>query len=307
MSDILSWNNLLLLGVPVSLVVILYKLFSRKTVRLKEKVVLITGASSGIGEACAHVFHEAGCKLILCSRKREELERVKQELKTKRPYQPEPTVLPLDLENLASLPEKMKQALSIHGNIDVLINNGGITFRGQIVDTTLETDLKLMTVDYFGQVALTKAVLPSMISNGSGHILSVGSVQGKMSIPHRSAYSAAKHASQAFYDCLRAEMAQHNIHVTVVSPGYVRTNLSVNAVKGDGSNYGVQNKTTAEGMAPEFVAQEIFKAVQQQKKDIVLAPLHHKCAILLRTFIPELFIKIMSSRALKSEEPHKKD
>lgn len=132
----------------------------------------------------------------------------------------------------------MKSILSIANHIDILVNNAGISCRGNVLTTDLEVYQQLMLTNFFGQVALTKAILPSMVDKRSGHIVVVSSVQGVMAIPSRSAYAASKHATQAFFDSLRAEVADYNVNVTVVSPGYIKTELSLNALTGSGGKYG---------------------------------------------------------------------
>ncbi|XP_034503293.1 dehydrogenase/reductase SDR family member 7B isoform X2 [Ailuropoda melanoleuca] len=194
------------------------------------------------------------------------------------------------------------EILQCFGHVDVLINNAGISYRGAIVDTTTDVDKKVMETNYFGPVALTKALLPSMIKRRQGHIVAISSVQGKISIPFRSAYAASKHATQAFFDCLRAEMEQYEIEVTVISPGYIHTNLSLNAVTADGSTYGVMDKTTAQGRSPAEVARDVLAAVGKKKKDVILADLLPSLAIYLRTLAPGLFFRLMASRARKERK-----
>ncbi|XP_076365685.1 dehydrogenase/reductase SDR family protein 7-like isoform X1 [Tachypleus tridentatus] len=266
---------------------------------LQEKVVLITGASSGLGEALCHECFKAGCKVILASRRKEELERVKKDLihsKTKWPVY-EPYILPMDLNELKDIPTKAEEALSAFGKIDILINNGGISYRGEITKTSLDVDVKLMVVNYFGHIALTKAILPSMIKAGEGHIVSVSSVQGKIAIPFRSAYAASKHATQAFFDVLRSELEGTNIHVCVVSPSYIKTNLSLNALQSDGSTYGITDQTTAEGMDPGETADLILSAIMSRQDDVILAPMTPRLAVVLRTICPPLYFHLMKNRA----------
>ncbi|KAL4240596.1 hypothetical protein ACF0H5_001387 [Mactra antiquata] len=147
----------------------------------------------------------------------------------------------VDLTNLTSMDSVVSKAINIFGTIDILINNAGISYRGAIQDTDIDVHVKLMTVNYFGQIALTKAILPYMQKSGGGSIIAISTVQGRISQGFRSAYAASKHALQAYFDCLRAETSTDNIHVCVVSPGYIKTNLSKNALCGDGLHYGGKN------------------------------------------------------------------
>ncbi|XP_041364881.1 dehydrogenase/reductase SDR family member 7B-like [Gigantopelta aegis] len=279
----------------------------RKTI--KDKIVLITGATSGLGRACAEVFYKAGCHVILSGRSTSKLEETRTALQENAVGggKHELHMVTMDLEDLASLQEKCQEAVSIFGEIDILINNAGVSFRGQIENTSLEVDQKVMLVNYFGHVALTKAILPTMRNQGRGHIVGISSIQGKISIPYRSAYSASKHAFQAFFDCLRAEVADRNIAVTVISPGYVKTNLSVNAVCEDGSKYGVTDKTTAAGMSPEYVAMQVLNSVIMGRKDVILASFVPRIAVFIRTLLPGLFFKLMASRAEKQKHDFMKN
>ncbi|XP_049956983.1 dehydrogenase/reductase SDR family protein 7-like isoform X1 [Schistocerca serialis cubense] len=302
------WRTLVTICATVTLlpftIFAAYKSLRRRRLkyRLKEKVVLITGASSGLGEALAHAFYRAGCRVVLAARCEDELRRVKNMLLTthsvsKTDVTHPPVVLPLDLSDLNALPGRVAKVLEIFGHIDILINNGGISYRGNILTTSIDVDIKLMLINYFGQVALTKAVLPSMIDRQSGHIVSVSSVQGKIAIPYRSAYTASKHAVQAFSDTLRAEVAAHNINVTLVSPGYIHTKLSVNALTGNGEAYGVMDSATENGSPVEKVAEEILYAVATEKKELTTCSFVAHIAVLLRTLYPELFFWLMKKRA----------
>ncbi|CAK9821949.1 Dehydrogenase/reductase SDR family protein 7-like [Anthophora retusa] len=301
------WWLFKLFGLPITIPWFIYHCldiikYKRRKSTLNGKVVIITGASSGLGEALAHAFYECGCKVILISRRKEELERVKNALINTHATVPTypPVILPLDITNINNLQAEVTKIIEIHGRIDILINNAGISYRGEVVNTNLDVDIKVMLTNYFAQIALAKAVLPYMIKEQSGHIVCVSSVQGKISIPYRSAYAASKHALQAWCDSCRAELADKNIKITVASPGYVRTALSLNALTGTGQVYGVMDKTTQEGYSPEYVAQCILKAVLKQEKDVVIASYSPKVAIYLRTLCPSLYFWIMQKRARKA-------
>ncbi|XP_059614611.1 dehydrogenase/reductase SDR family protein 7-like [Phlebotomus argentipes] len=268
---------------------------------LQGKVVLITGASSGLGESLAHVFYMAGCKVVLSARRKDELERVRKDLLecySRTPTHP-PVVVPLDLTDVNGLPEKVTGILNIFGKIDILVNNGGISVRSTALATTIDVDIKVMLVNYFGSVALTKAILPHMIKRQEGRIVFVSSVQGKFAIPQRSAYAASKHALQAFGDSLRAEVDDQGVRVTMISPGYINTALSVNALTGSGASYGKMDATTAAGANPDDMAGEILKCILRDDKDVILAPVTPRIAHLLRYFCPPLYFWIMARRALK--------
>ncbi|XP_063972410.1 dehydrogenase/reductase SDR family protein 7-like [Diachasmimorpha longicaudata] len=300
------WWLFTLLGIPVTFPWLLYHLYDilkrkRRLSILRGKVVMITGASSGLGEALAHVFYSSGCRLILVARRKDELERVKNTLMhthhtvTTHP----PTVLSVDLTEVNSLPKEIDKLLAIHGKIDVLINNAGISYRGEAATTEMDVDVKVMLINYFAQIALAKAILPSMIKRRSGHIVCVSSVQGKIAIPYRSAYGASKHALGAWCDSARAELAESNIKITVVNPGYIKTDLSLNALTGSGDKYGVMDKTIQQGYSPKYVAEEILSATLRESSEVTVAPLLPRVAQFIRYVSPSLYFLIMERRAKK--------
>lgn len=292
-------------GTAGLLYIIYWFLTNRKKTDLKGKVVLITGANSGLGKACASVFCQHGSKVILAGRNVEQLEQVKSELISRHPQAEGGLgVLQMDLLDLQSLQKKGTEAVDIFGSVDILINNAGISYRGSIEDTDMSVHMKVMTVNYFGQIALTKALLPFMQKRECGHIVAISSLQGRISQAYRSAYAASKHAVQAYFDCLRAEMSSSNIHVCVVSPGYIQTNLSRNAVCADGSNYGALDKTTAEGFSPEKVAQLVLKAVETHQPEIFPAKFIYRLVIILRALFPRLVFWILAKRAQKQRKDY---
>ncbi|XP_047428770.1 dehydrogenase/reductase SDR family member 7B [Mugil cephalus] len=291
-------------------VLLLLRILSRLRLRgasVHGAVVVITGASSGLGKECARVFHAAGARLVLCGRDAGRLQQVVQELTATssdaRTQTFPPCAVTFDLADTSSVDAAAEEILKCYGRVDVLVNNAGISYRGNILDTHISVQRDVMETNYFGPVALTQALLPSMVRQRSGHIVVISSVQGKIALPYRSAYAASKHATQAYFDSLRAEVERYGIPVTVISPGYVRTNLSLNAVTGDGSKYGVLDKTTATGRDPRDVAEAVLEAVRRRSKDVVLAGPLPTVAIYLRTLWPGLFFKLMSSRARKEQKP----
>ncbi|KAH9508463.1 Dehydrogenase reductase SDR member 7B [Bulinus truncatus] len=304
MSDLKVSTLWALIGLPVGLFSLFYYLLSRrKKEYVKDKVVLITGASSGLGEACAEIFYDAGCKLILSGRQVTKLMDLKEKLlKKKKPGCHNPAIVSMDLENLPSIPGKVNQAVSAFGHVDILVNNAGISYRGEASQTKIDVDMKLMNVNFFGHIEITKAIIPHMIQNNGGQIVTISSIQGRIAIPFRSAYAASKHALQAYFDSLRAELSQHNINVCVISPYYINTNLSRNAVTGDGSTYGKVDKNTATGFQPEYVARQILDCVEHRSAELTLAPLYVRMTIGLRALAPCLYFKLMERRAKKEKK-----
>uniref|UniRef100_A0A1B6EUP1 Ketoreductase domain-containing protein n=1 Tax=Cuerna arida TaxID=1464854 RepID=A0A1B6EUP1_9HEMI len=309
MGDFGGWPILWwLLGsfcVPFTIPWLIFKLYRHQKMKAKlhGKVVLITGASSGLGESLAHVFYQAGCRVILAARREIQLERVKRELLASRMDKDvvthPPIVMVLDLAKLEEIPEQVDKVLKIVGQVDILVNNAGISYRGEVLTTKVQVDQEVMLVNYISQVALIKALLPSMVLRKSGHIVAVSSVQGKIAIPYRSAYAASKHAMQAFCDTLRAEVAHHNVNVTVVSPGYIQTNLSLNAITGSGDKYGVVDENTAKGYEPLKVARSILLAVMRNQPELTIADVTPRVAVLLRTLLPSVYFYLMRNRALR--------
>ena len=255
---------------------------------LKNKTVWITGASSGIGRALTIELSKDN-NLILSSRNKIALENVKNKCENSQNIK----ILPLDLENYSNFDNLTKQAISFFGNIDILINNGGISQRSLAKETNIKVDKKIMEVNYFGTVALTKAILPHFLENKNGHIIVITSVVGRIGTPLRSSYAASKHALHGFFDSLRAEVFKENIKVTLICPGFVQTNVSINALTGDGSKQNTMDKATANGLKPEYVAKKIRLAIEKNKEEVIIGGLKEKFSVLLKRFFPTLLSKLV--------------
>jgi short-subunit dehydrogenase len=256
-------------------------------VDLRDKVVWITGASSGIGEALAHAYARKGARVVLGARRRDELERVARDL----PNDAKSLILPADVTDFDAIPEQLATIEKAFGPVDVLVNNAGVSQRSLVADTTLETYRRLMEIDFFATVALTKAVLPGMRERRSGAIVVTSSVAGKVGSPLRSGYSAAKFALHGFYDCLRAEVSRDNISVTLAVLGFVQTNVSKNALTGDGTPNGVMETGIANGIKPAVVAESVVKATERGSREVVLANGQPGFALRLSRFAPGLVAK----------------
>ena len=253
-----------------------------------KKVVWITGASSGIGEALAYAFSNRGAKLILSSRRKEELERVKQACSSPENVQ----IISLDLADIPSLEDKVKEAVACFGQIDIMVHNGGISQRGLIIDTHLDVHRRVMELDYFSYVAITKALLPHFTKRKTGHFVVTSSVMGKIGTPMRSAYAAAKHALHGFFDCLRAEVSADNIRVTLLTPGYIRTNISLHALTKDGSKLGKQSENIQNGLAPEKAAEQILNSISKGSYESYIGKFGgEQIALWLNRFAPNMLIK----------------
>ncbi|MFC3414389.1 SDR family oxidoreductase [Algoriphagus hitonicola] len=253
-----------------------------------QKVIWITGASSGIGKAAALRFAQAGYSLIISARTSQAL----QEVKTACPNPKKVKILELDLADSSLMPDKVREAISSFGKVDILLHNAGISQRSLIKDTALSVDRKLMEINFFGTVALTKAILPHFIQNQSGHFGVVTSLVGKFGTHYRSAYAASKHALHGFFDTLRAEHFQDRIGVTLICPGFIRTQVSVNALTADGTPLNEMDEAQEKGMKPEDCAEEIFKAITHKKEEVLIGG-KEIYAVYLKRFFPKLFSKIL--------------
>lgn len=262
---------------------------NRKNVKQSVPVVWITGASSGIGEALARGYSAKGAEVILSSRNRVELERVRSQCA----HPLSCHVVPLDLADPASLDLAAKTVLEKFGHVDILVNNGGISQRSLVAETPMEIDRKIMQVDYFSGVQLAKAVLPSMIARGKGHFVVVSSIVGVFGFPQRSAYSAAKHALHGFYETLRAENSQHGIRVTVVCPGRILTNVSKHALMANGQEYGIMDHAQANGISAETCARRIMKGVRRNKKEMYVCRID-VLMVYFRRYFPPLYYHLAS-------------
>lgn len=251
----------------------------------KNKHVWITGASSGIGEGLAIEFAKKGADLILSSNQPEDLERVKRECDA---YSVNCYVYPFDLGNEKEIIETSKKVIEQVKTIDVLVNNGGISQRSLVVETPVDIDRKIMDIDFFGAVILTKQVLPLMVKQKQGYIVVTSSVVGKFGFPLRSAYSAAKHALHGFFESLRAEMAENNVKVLLVCPGKIRTNISLHAIKEDGKEWKKMDPSQVKGMPADKCARRIIRAMKKNRKELFLGG-KEIIMVFIRNFLPRLF------------------
>lgn len=257
----------------------------------QNKVVWITGASSGIGEHLAYAFAAQGASLILSSRNVAELERVK----NKCHGAPRVLLLPLDVAQFDAIPGAVQQASAQFGQIDILVNNAGISQRALAKDSSFEVDQRIMDVNFLGTVAMTKAVLPLMLARHSGQIVVMSSVMGKVGFPGRSAYSASKHALHGFFDTLRAEVFRDNIKVTILCPGYVQTNVTINALKGDGTANNVMAEETKHGIPADVFATKALRVIAAEKEEAVIGG-KETLGVYLKRFLPGVLSGIIRKR-----------
>jgi dehydrogenase/reductase SDR family protein 7B len=255
---------------------------------MQNKIVWITGASGGIGEALVYKMSGLGAKLIISSRNREALYNVKAACKGNTM---DIHVLPLDLENTESLTEAAESALKIYGRIDMIIHSGGVSQRSLAMETDLSVAQKIMNINFWGTVALSQAILPSMLANSSGHIVVISSLVGKFGTKFRSAYSASKHALHGYFDSLRVEI-DPKIKITIICPGFIKTNVTINALTAHGARQNTMDDAQANGMSPAECAEEIVKAVTAGKEEVYIGG-KEKYGVLIKRFLPGLFSKII--------------
>ncbi len=249
-------------------------------------VVWITGASSGIGEALAEQYARQQARLVLSARSGEKLQALAERLPC------ECLVLPMDVSDFDSFPGKVDAVLAHFGQIDILINNAGVSQRGWAEECGFAVDRRLMDVNFFGPVALTRAVLPHMRARKQGVIAVTSSVMGKVQTPRRTAYAASKHAIQGWFDCLRCEVWKDGIQVTLFLPGYVHTNLSYHALDAGGKPHGKMDRIQANGMPASRCARKMVRAIEKGKEEVIIAGLQERLAAWLKRFTPRLYSAI---------------
>jgi dehydrogenase/reductase SDR family protein 7B len=255
---------------------------------MKDKIIWITGASSGIGEALTYAYSKLGAKLIISSRNSDELLRVKGNCIDQTNVQ----LLPLDLENHFSLPSKADEALKVFGKIDILINSGGISQRSLAMETNLTTEKRFIDINFWGTVILSKAVLPHMIAKNHGSIVAISSLVGKFGTRYRSSYSASKHALHGYFDSLRIEIDNPNIHIMLACPGFIKTNVTINALTADGSTQGTMDDAQENGMTAATFAEKLIQAIKTKKEEVYIGGKEVN-GIWLKRFFPKLFSKII--------------
>jgi len=255
---------------------------------LENKVIWVTGASSGIGEGLVQVLATQNLKLILSSRRLEALEKVKAAC----PTQENVKILTVDLAKPETLEYKTKEALALFGRVDIIIHSGGISQRSFAMDTDIEVSRRLMEVNFFSTTIITKTLLPSMIKNGFGHIVAISSLVGKFGTPYRSSYAASKHALHGYYDSLRAEIWKKNVLVTIVTPGLVKTNVSLNALteKGDASN--TMDDGQENGLSAFECGKQLMKAIIKEKEEVRIGG-KETIGILFKRYLPLLFSRFI--------------
>ena len=254
----------------------------------REKIVWVTGASSGIGFWLMKLLAEDNARLILTSSDAKKLESA---IAQCRQAGTRFHSLPGDLSNGEQAKVLARKALEIYGKIDVLILNAGKSQRGLVADTPEKVDREIMELDYFSNVLITKEVLAGMKDNGGGYIAVTSSITGKFGFPMRSAYAAAKHALHGFFETLSLEERKHNVFVTIVCPGRIRTDISRNALLPDGTKHNVMDPGQENGMPAEVCAKQYLAAIEKKKREVYIGG-KEIIMVYIKRFFPSLFFRI---------------
>lgn len=230
--------------------------------------VWITGASSGIGEACAYRWAAQGARLILTSSSRERLDPVA--ARCREAGAPEVCILPCDLGDPAAVEGLAEKAWDAFQGLDTVYLNAGISQRTTVEDTSMEMVRKMMEINYFAPVAIAKALLPRMLERGGGHIAVTTSIAGRFGFPLRCGYSSSKFALYGFFETLQAEYADQGIQVTLVCPGRVKTNISFYALDKGGERHGKLDPGQAGGLSAEKAARKIVRAISKGRREVLV-------------------------------------
>ena len=249
--------------------------------KFHNKVVWITGASSGIGEALAYACAAEGALLVLSARREEELQRVAKACGNA-------YVLPFDMLFLAEHADRVQDVMNTYGRIDYLVLNAGVSQRSFVKDTEFDVYRRLFEVNFFSIVSLTQAVLPVFTAQKSGVFVPIASVAGRISTPRRAAYGATKHALIGFFDSVRAEGFNDGIRVTTILPGYIKTNISLHAMNEKGEAYGKMDPNQAKGLDPNFTAQKILEAVIAGKNEFFVGGFLEGFGLFVKRFFPSI-------------------
>lgn len=256
--------------------------------QLGNKLVWITGASSGIGEQLAYECIKKGAKVILSARNIQNLTKVKHQCDN---MGGECHMYPIDLSDIEQVENTADEVITRFGTIDLLINNGGVSQRSLVTETIYEVERKIMETNFFGTVALTRKVLPQMVKNGGGHIAVTSSITGKFGYKLRSSYAASKHALHGYFDSLRLELTDRNIHITIVCPGRINTGISKVALAKDGSVHGKLDEGQEKGMPVGKCSEKYIRAIERNKREVLIGG-KELLLVHIKNYLPFLFYKI---------------
>lgn len=255
----------------------------------KGKVVWITGASEGIGLALAEAFAKEGAKLIVSARRKEKLEEVAKSCLAKGAS--EVKVLPFDLADETGTNEACKIAQSTFQGIDLLLLNAGISQRAFAAETSIDVFDRLMKINYLSNVRITLNTLDNLLKR-KGQIAVISSLVGKFGSPYRSGYAASKHALHGFYDSLRAEHTGQ-LEVSIICPGFIKTQLSLHALKGDGQALNEMDAAQAQGMPADLFAAKALLGLKRGQAEMYIGG-KERFGVYLKRYFPDLFRRVIS-------------
>lgn len=251
----------------------------------KNKIIWITGASSGIGEALAYEFASKGANLVLSARRELELQRVAERCETQGGRV---LVLPFDMVDLGLHAQQVEQVIQTFGRIDVLVLNAGVSQRSFVLDTKFDVYRRLFEINFFSIVHLVQQVIPVFQKQQTGIFVPIASVAGRISTPRRAAYGATKHALIGFFDSVRAELHGDGVQVSTILPGYIRTEISLHAMNEHGEKYGLMDPNQAKGLDPAITAQKIVEAVSQGKNEFFVGGPLERLGLIVKQFAPRI-------------------
>lgn len=253
-----------------------------------DKVIWVTGASSGIGEALVKAFAAAGSRVVASSNNIQELKRVAAESAG---GGERVTIAPFDLADTAEIEQVVNEVIEREERVDLLINIGGISQRALLIESPMWLDRKIMEINYFGTIALTRALLPHMVAAGGGHVAATSSITGRFGFPLRSAYSASKQALHGFFETLLLEHRKDNIKVSVIIPGRVQTDISLHALTATGREHGEMDAGQKGGITTERAAQQIMRGLRRNHREILVGS-HELLMLWIRRCLPALFFRL---------------
>ncbi len=258
------------------------------------KICWITGASGGIGAALAISLNSIGARLILSARNNEKLENIQAACQDPSKV----VILPFDMEETSELSEFAIKAWNTFDGIDFVYLNAGMAVRDMIIQTDMEMIHKVMNINFFGNVVISKTLVPLMQKRGQGRFIVTSSLCGKFGIPKLGVYSASKHAMHGYFESLRAEHENEGITVTIITAGLIKTNITLNALKGDGSAYGKMQDSIAAGISPESCAHGIIKAVARGKHEVLVGGVEI-FSVLIKRFFPGLLRRFITKHPMR--------
>ncbi len=234
----------------------------------RDKVIWITGASSGIGAELARQLAAQQARLVLTARRAEALAGVAKDCLQ---HTQHCTILEGDLAQAELLQELTGRAIGVYGHIDVVIHSAGISQRSTAIDTSMDTIRKIMEVNFFAAVTITKYLLPHFAARGSGHVVAISSMAGLMGFPMRTGYAASKHAVKGYFETMQTEADIPGLDITIVSPGRINTPISLSAITPTGELHGKMDEELLNGIPVSECADKILRGVARRKKHIIVA------------------------------------